>query len=183
MPDEHDGEGQAREMGRAARAQRQREDVLRLVQRLEDEHLARAGAAPLFVNPAQLHRIMRRREARARMLGLPAGSSATRITAVCVSLSLTSCLLLAFFSLFFVHACVCVHTQGDTQGPQQKYRFETRHRAAAKRQRDASGRFLRGESTPAVAPSQENSVAPQPPPQQTPTTTTTCAVSFVCSPK
>ena len=144
MPDGQAG-GQEKERGgelRGPSVRRRREDVRLLVQRLEDEHREHASAPPLFVNPAQFHRIVRRREARERMLGVQTGAT-PRIAA-----------------------------QTEAQAPQQKYRFETRHRAAAKRQRDAAGRFLRGEDTSAaLAPPQEKRPAPsspEPQPQQPP---------------
>lgn len=67
---------------RGTRGRQHMEEMMRLVRRLEDERRDRVGALPLFVNPAQFHRILRRREARARMLGTQAGT-AQRIAAVC----------------------------------------------------------------------------------------------------
>ena len=49
--------------------QTQRERVKLLLHQLQEERMQQTNNTPLYVNPAQYNRIMRRREARERMLG------------------------------------------------------------------------------------------------------------------
>ena len=78
-----------------------RESVKQLLQQLQEERMEQTNNAPLYVNPAQFHRIMRRREARERMLGRGATS---QITSVCehdgISVVCSSC-------HFFVFSLIC----------------------------------------------------------------------------